>query len=162
MNRKDLPATKEDISGVKTDITGMKGDITGIKGDIAGLKIDVTEMKGDIAGLKIDVTEMKGDIGGLKTDIARLDAKIDSTSKTLALEIIRTQTGLQEVRETMSTKSQIDQLMRSFDEFTAQAVHYNRADAIRGQTLIKVETMADDHERRILALESARPRPQAP
>ena len=112
--------------------------------------------KADISALK---TELESSIDAVE---AKLDAKIDSTSKTLALEIIRGQTGLQEVRETMSTKDDIERILRHIDGFAAQAIHYARADATRGQALIKVEVMADDHERRILALESARPRPQAP
>jgi len=153
MNKKDLPATKEDISGVKADIAGMKGDI-------ARLDVKIDERFGTL-DTKIAAVDNRLDA---KIDAmgVRLDAKIDSTSKTLALEIIRLQTGLQEVRETMSTKDDIERILRHIDGFAAQAIHYARADATRGQALIKVEVMADDHERRILALESARPRPQAP
>ena len=169
MNKESEPATKRDLSELAADI-GARFDAT--KGDLAklGTRLDAKiDAKFGTLDVKIDerfgVLDAKIDerFGALDAKIderfGAADAKIDATSKTLALEIIRTQAELREVKETMSTKSQIDQLMRSFDEFTSKTIHYQRADALRGQALIKVESMADDHERRITALESARPRP---
>ena len=115
-------------------------------------KKDDHATKEDIAGLKSDITAIE----------AKLDAKIDATSKTLALEIVRTQAEVRGIKAAMSTKDDIERVMRSIDRFAADAIHYNRADATRGETFIKLETTMDDHERRISTLESVRPRPQIP
>ena len=97
------------------------------KKDIAGLdsKIDAT---------KADITKLDSKIDANSTDISRLDAKIDR----VAMEVVRTQADVREIKETMSTKSDIERVMRHIDGFAAKATHYHRADATRGQALIKV------------------------
>jgi hypothetical protein len=119
MNKKDLPATKEDIYGIKTDMSTLKTDLTD----------------------KIDAMD------------ARLSAKIDR----VAMALVTTQTDMREMKAAMAAKDDVERIMRHIDGFAAQAIHYSRADATRGQALIKVEVMAEDHERRIRALEAGRP-----
>jgi hypothetical protein len=111
----------------------------------------------------------KKDQPATKEDITKLDAKVDATAQSLsakidrvAMEVVRTQADVRDVKATMSTKNDVECIMRAIDGFTAQAVHYQRADATRGKALIDVEVSVADHERRITGLESARPRSQTP
>ena len=81
--------------------------------------------KKDIAGLGADIGALDAK---LDTSVNRLDAKIDR----VAVELVRTQADVREIKETMATKGHMERLMRSFDDFAARAVHYDRADASRG------------------------------
>ncbi len=108
--------------------------------------------KADISEIKVAFAELKTD---LEAKIGTVDAKIDR----VAMELVSTQADVREMKATMSTKDDIERIMRHIDGFAAQSIHYARADATRGQALIKVEVMAEDHERRIQALESARRQP---
>jgi chromosome segregation ATPase len=150
MNKKDLPATKEDISGITADITEMKGDITGMKGDITGMKGDITGMKGDITG-------MKGDITGMKGDITRLDAKIDASTKRLAMEISRTNGRIDDLKEslTQTMYQQSDRILTALDHSAKLIEANNRAVVLHGSILTNVQLELQDHDRRIQALESA-------
>jgi len=119
------------------------------KADIAGLETRLGA-KIDAMGAKLDAK-----IGAVD---ARLDAKIDR----VAVALVRTQADVHEIKATMSTKDQMERLLRSFDDFAARAVHYDRADASRGRALVEFELKLGDHDRRISALESSRLPPQAP
>jgi uncharacterized small protein (DUF1192 family) len=189
MNKKDLPATKEDLSLLKGSLQGdiarletksaAKEDLSLLKSslqdDIARLeaksatKEDLSLLKGSLQGdiarleaksaTKEDLSLLKGSLQG---DIARLDAKIDGATKRLGLEIVRTQTDVREIKETMATRGHVEHLMRSFDDFAARAIHYDRADATRGRDLVEFRLKLDEHDRRLGALESAPRPPQAP
>ncbi|HAM34824.1 MAG TPA: hypothetical protein DEB40_00745 [Elusimicrobia bacterium] len=95
------------------------------------------------------------DQAATKGDLSELDAKIDR----VALEVVRTQADLHEIKGSMSTKDDVERIMRAIDGFAAQAIHYQRADATRGKAIIDIEVGIADHERRITGLESSQTRP---
>jgi len=135
MNRKDDHATKADISALKSDMSTLKTDL---ESKIGAVDAKIDERFGTL-DVRIDAVD------------SRLSAKIDRVAR----DLVMTQADVREIKENMATKGHMERLMRCFDDFAARAVHYDRADATRGQALIKVEVMAEDHERRIQALESA-------
>ncbi|MDD5628860.1 MAG: hypothetical protein PHU21_07340 [Elusimicrobia bacterium] len=145
--------TKKDDHATKADIAGLKSAFAGLKDDFARLEAK-SVTKDDIARFEAK--------SATKDDLSRVEGRLDAKIDRVAIEVVRSQSDLREVKETMATKGQMERLMRCFDDFAARAVHYDRADATRGQALIKVEAMADDHERRITALESSPRPPQAP
>jgi len=91
--KKDLLATKDDISRLKDelkdDISRLKDEL---KGDISSLK---NELKGDISSLK---NELKGDISSLRDEFKKdlLATKDDISS--LKVEIAQVRTEIQHSR----------------------------------------------------------------
>ncbi len=78
--------------------------------------------------------------------------------KRVVVEVVKTLSKIDEVSDKISglaTKNDFDRIMRAIDDFSGIAKHYEQADLIRGDTLMKVETEIDDHERRIQKLELA-------
>jgi gas vesicle protein len=102
--KKDLLATKDDISRLKDELKDdisrlkdeLKGDISSLKnelkGDISSLK---NELKGDISSLK---NELKGDISSLRDEFKKdlLATKDDISS--LKVEIAQVRTEIQHSR----------------------------------------------------------------
>jgi hypothetical protein len=115
--------------------------------------------KEDIARLEAK-SATKDDIAKLE---AKLDGKIDSSTKRLALEIVKTSGRIDEV-ETRLTKTiteNTDRILTSLDRYSRIVEADNRAVTIHGSILTEVQLKLQGHDLRIAALESARARPEA-
>ena len=97
-----------------------------------------------------------------KGDLSELGARLDSKIDRVAMEVVRTQADVRDIKAAMSTKDDVERIMRAIDGFAAQSIHYQRADATRGKAIIDLEIGMADHERRITGLESSQTRLQPP
>ena len=89
-----------------------------------------------------------------------METSLDKKFNRVAMEVVKTQADVREIKETMATKlatkDDFNRIMQAIDEFAGDAKHYRQADISRGHTLIEVEVKMKDHEKRITTLESAR------
>lgn len=90
----------------------------------------------------------------IDSSVCRLEEKIDSSVDRLAKEIVATQAGMREMRENMSTKSDIDRLISAIDSFAGQAQDSNRGVVLHGRALTETAVTLRDHEKRLSALEA--------
>ncbi|MFA6315933.1 MAG: hypothetical protein WC943_00810 [Elusimicrobiota bacterium] len=101
-----------------------------------------------------DQPATKGDLRALR---AELDQKIDTSVHRLALEIVKTQSDLYEVKETLAglaTKEDINRILGAIDSFAGKSQNYDRATTLHGQSLTEMKVQVTDHEGRIKKLES--------
>jgi hypothetical protein len=106
--------------------------------------------RSDLEGLR---TEIKTDIQGLRVETGRMDAKIDSSFRRLAIEIIDVRTELRELKSVVATKSDIKRLVDTVEGFAGKSQKYDAATVLHGQALTDVQIQMKDHERRIKGLE---------
>ena len=96
---------------------------------------------------KIERLEVKSD-----SSVQRLDDKIDR----LAVEVIKTQADVREIKESMATKDDVSRIMGAIDAFSKQSERGDRAMVLHGQALTEHGVKLQDHDRRIASLESSR------
>jgi uncharacterized coiled-coil DUF342 family protein len=84
-------------------------------------------------------------------------AELDRVRRDLSIEIARTQADVREIKETMSTKSDIKRILDSIDAFAGKSVNYDRAATLHGQVLTEVQVKLKDHDQRIKSLEMRPP-----
>ena len=100
---------------------------------------------------------VKADVQVLKTDMQAVKADVQKLSETvvrIAIDLTKTQATVREMQETMATKTDVNRIMNAIDAFTAQAQSYNNHDAIRGAKVMAHEATIEDHEKRLVVLES--------
>lgn len=122
--------------------------------------MDSMEEGGLLPATRADIGRLETNIGRLETDIVRLDAKIDSSVRRLAKEIVEVKTELHDLKDVVATKSDIKRLADAVESFSGKAQSYDAAKALHGQALTDVQVQVKDHERRIKGLED-RPRHDA-
>jgi hypothetical protein len=119
--------------------------------------MDFMENDGLFPATQADLAGVKGDIESLravfKSDIGRLDAKIDSSVRRLAMEIVDVKTELSELKSVVATKTDIKNLVDAVVSFSGKAQSYDAAKIIHGQALTDAQVLLKDHERRIKGLE---------
>ena len=102
----------------------------------------------------------KADLQAVREDLKAVETSLDKKFNRGAMEVVKTQADVREIKETMATKlatkDDFNRIMQAIDEFAGDAKHYRQADISRGHTLIEVEVKMKDHEKRITTLESAR------
>ena len=85
---------------------------------------------------KADLKELatKADLQELakttKADLAAVEIK-------LSIAIAKTQTDIHNIRETMSTKEDINRIMNHIDAFAAEALSYRNHDTLRGAKIME-------------------------
>ena len=112
---------------------------------------------GDALATKADLAQLgqrlDQNVARLDQNITRLDQKIDR----VAVALVNTQADVREIRNTMSTKDDINRVLTAIDSFAKKAQNYDRVAVLHGRTLVEVEVSLKDHGERLEALESARP-----
>ena len=91
--------------------------------------------------------DLKAGLDGLEN---KLNKKIDG----IAIELVKTQANLRQIKETMSTKSDTDRIMNAIDAFAKKAETYDRKALSHGDQLQGHEAKLQDHEKRLSAVES--------
>ena len=91
-------------------------------------------------------SEFLKETGSIRTEINKLDDKIDKAVNRLAGEIVKTQTDLKEVKETMATKEDVSEILNAIDTFAQKAENYDRKAVFH-------DSRINDHEERITQLE---------
>lgn len=129
-NDMSAPATKADLNKLakttKVEMTEMKADITEIKTKLTGLNEKIDSVR----------TELKSDIN-----------RLEGIVKTNTIDILHIKNDIRDIRDTMSTKDDINRVMTAIDAFAAEALSYRNQDALRGRAVM-------DHEKRLVRLEN--------
>jgi hypothetical protein len=82
--------------------------------------------------------------------------ELQEMGKRLALEIVKTQSDIRDVKQAMSglsTKADTDRIMTAIDSFANKAMGYDNARTLHGHRLTEHAERLDDHEGRIKKLE---------
>jgi len=173
------PATQGDLTKLEKV---LKGDLTKLekllKGDLTKLekvlKVDLTKLekvlKGDLTKLekllKGDLTKLekvlKGDLinglAELKTEFKSEISTLTETVIRLAVDGAKTQADVRQIKDDMatkmSTKNDINRILNAIDKFTGMTENYKRKDLERGQMLMKQEDKLQNHESRLVLLET--------
>jgi predicted nucleic acid-binding Zn-ribbon protein len=83
-------------------------------------------------------------------------AELDSAVGRLALEIVKVQSDIRDIKQTiggLSTKADMERIMTAIDSFANKAVSYDNARTLHGHKLTEHSDKLDDHEVRISRLE---------
>ncbi|MFH1726441.1 MAG: hypothetical protein ABII00_17665 [Elusimicrobiota bacterium] len=83
-----------------------------------------------------------------------LENKLDKKIEGVAVELIKTQADVRQIKETMSTKADVDRIMNAIDAFARKAEAYDRKALSHGDQLQGHEAKLQDHEKRLSAVES--------
>jgi len=98
----------------------------------------------------------KGDIALVKTELKSDINRLEDIVKTNTIDILHIKDDIRDIRKTMATKSDIGRVLSAIDTFAGEAKDYRRKDLDRGHTLMTQEDKLQDHETRILKLETAK------
>ena len=96
----------------------------------------------------------KTDLKDLRNEFEVRFEKIDKKINGVAVELIKTQADVRQIKETMSTKSDIDRVMNAIDAFARKAEAYDRKAFSHGDQLQGHEAKLQDHEKRLSSVES--------
>jgi hypothetical protein len=103
--------------------------------------------KGDLVKLTEAVTATKGDL-----------VKLTETVAHLAINLSKTQADVRQIKDDMatkmSTKDDISRVMSAIDAFAAEALSYRNHDTLRGDKIMAHEEKLENHEGRLVLLES--------
>jgi chromosome segregation ATPase len=156
MDAEDLqPATKGDIkAAIETLSRGHGARMDGFDRRIDGLDSRMDALDSRMDGLDSRMDGFDSRMDGLDRRMECLDRKIDYVHKSLAVQIVKTQGELSELRETVSTKEDIRKVLGAIQDFAARAEAYGRIATAHGQALTDDQITLKDHERRLRRLES--------
>ncbi len=134
-----------------------------------------SEFKKEVRGLhqKIDNSVKKLDTkiddsvkrleAKIDDSVNRLDDKIDSSVKRLdekinnvAISLIKTQKDVQEMKEKMATKDDVNLILDRIDTFSKKVDVYDKRVVFHDYRFNELGPRVEDHEKRLLALESSR------
>lgn len=96
-----------------------------------------------------------------KADLQELEQKltgriysVETTVKSIAIELAKTQEDVRQIKNDMSTKDDISRIMNHIDAFAAEASAYRNHDTLRGGKIMEHETKLENHETRLSELET--------
>lgn len=92
----------------------------------------------------------------LKSDLQTVRSELKEDVKRLAIELVKTQADVREIKQTMATKEDVGRILNAIDSFAKKAVSYDRAAALHGHALTELQVGQKDHEKRLKSIESAR------
>ncbi len=114
-----------------------------------------TATKSDLKNLekRIDVKIEQLDIK-LSNKINQLDTKIDSKTGLLAQAILKVEQRVENIENTMATKTDIQRVLNHIDAFAGQIQDYARKAVVHDHRFNQLEPQVKDHEKRIASLEN--------
>jgi len=124
-NTDNQPATKADLKALATKAELADG--------LTGLKTELTR--------KVDSVENR---------VARLE----DITKNIALDMVRAQSDISDIKERMATRDDISRVLNHIDAFAAEALSYRNHDTLRGGKIAEHETKLENHETRLSELET--------
>ena len=99
--------------------------------------------------------------GDLINGLAKLDIKISALAETvtrLAIDGAKTQATVRQMKEdiatTMSTKDDVSRILNAIDKFAGVSENYKRKDLERGNMLMEQHDKLENHEGRLILLET--------
>ena len=116
--------------------------------------------KGDLKELATKADLADG-LTGLKTELTRkVDsvenrvARLEDITKNIALDMVRAQSDISDIKERMATRDDISRVLNHIDAFAAEALSYRNHDTLRGGKIAEHETKLENHETRLSELET--------
>ncbi|HAH32385.1 MAG TPA: hypothetical protein DCL44_08745 [Elusimicrobia bacterium] len=99
--------------------------------------------------------------GDLINGLAKLDIKISALAETvtrLAIDGAKTQADVRQIKDDMatkmSTKDDISRILNAIDKFAGVSENYKRKDLERGHMLMEQHDKLENHEGRLILLET--------
>lgn len=131
----------------RVDTLDHKVDVLDHKVDALDHKVGELDHKVDALDHKVDALDHK--VGELDHKVGELDHKVDR----LAVELVRTQADLREVKGHMATKEDISRVLQAIDNFAGKSEAYDRKAFSHADILLNHETRLKDHDQRLSVLE---------
>jgi hypothetical protein len=167
MNPENQPATKKDLSELAANINAkLDAKFGAAQVDISKLDAKIDDRFGTL-DTKIDErfgtldTKIDERFGTLDTKIderfGTLDTKIDERTRSLALEIVKTngRIGEVETRLTKTITQNTDRILTALDRSARIMEADHRAVILHGSILTEVQLKLQDHDLRLNRLEGA-------
>jgi len=89
-----------------------------------------------------------------KADLAAVKTELKEDFKRIAIEVVKLQSGVEDINERMATKDDINRIMGAIDAFAAEAQSYRNHDTLRGRAIMAHDEKLTNHENRITLLEA--------
>lgn len=92
-----------------------------------------------------------------KAELKALDSRagrLEDITKNMALDMVRMRGDIDDIKERMATKDDINRILGAIDAFAGEARDYRRKDLERGQMMMKHDDKLQDHENRLTTLET--------
>lgn len=92
-----------------------------------------------------------------KDDMKALDTKVvrfEDVTKNMALDMVRMHGDINDIKERMATKDDINRIMSAIGTYTAKAISYRNRDTLHGRAVMDHDAKLKDHENRLTALEA--------
>ncbi|MCG2725312.1 MAG: hypothetical protein L6420_03470 [Elusimicrobia bacterium] len=152
---KSEPATKADLEkfATKDDLKKMEANFEtkfATKDDLKKMEANFETKFATKDDLKSEIEPLKKDIAELKFNFTRLEKAVGNNT----IEILNIKTDIRDIKETMSTKDDINRIMNAIDAFAGEAKNYRIKDADRGHVLMEHHDKLENHENRISAVEA--------
>lgn len=123
----------------------MKGpdSAPAIKADLKLLRKELgSELRGE---LKLVRDELRGEIDLARGESRGAFAELDQKIGRVAVELVRAQADVREIKTVMATKIDIDRVLTAIDAFAGKSQNYDRAATLHGQVLTEGQVALKDH-----------------
>jgi chromosome segregation ATPase len=116
------PATKAEL---KTEVQAVRTDLAAVRTE---LKVEIQAVRTDLASVR---SEMKAEIQGVKATVDKL-----------AVEVVKTQADVRDIRHTMATKmadkDDVSRILAAIDAFARKAVSYDQKSHSHGANNLNI------------------------
>ena len=129
--KKEMKVIHMEFKGVHDEIKGIHAEFKGVHDEIKGIH-----------------AEFKG----VHEDINGLDQKINN----VAHELVQYNQRLERVENTMATKTDTNLILEKIDHVLKKISIFDQEESVQSLHLNEVRHQVDDHEKRLLVLESSR------
>lgn len=85
--------------------------------------------------------------------VQRLDEKIEPSIRRLAIELVKTQADVRDIKETMATKDDVRQVLSTITAFAGKYQSHDDAMTLHGHAITEMSIALKNHEQRIARLE---------
>lgn len=110
--------------------------------------------RGEFTAMKNEPTKKKFVTEAvLKKEISVVNNKIDN----VALELLKTQRDVELIKETMATKKDTDLILNRIDHLLKKVILFEQEEGVKSIHLTEVKHTVEDHEKRLIVLETTRP-----
>lgn len=138
---------REDVREIKETLQSLVGLVE----VVGGLSVEVKGLSKGLKDLKGDVSELKGDVSGLKKDVSKLSNDLNNLTgavDTLALQTFDLRTEMNEVKETMMTKQDKEEILSVADKLTQKHLKLDQEQTMMSHRL-------QEHDKQIAQLQLA-------
>ncbi len=103
---------------------------------------------------KVDLQELEQKLTGKIDAVENRAARLEDITKNIALDMVRAQSDISDIKERMATRDDINRIMNAIDAFASEALAYRNHDTLRGRAIMDHDDKLKNHETRIAILET--------